>query len=408
MVVDAVALILIPFVQIGLSFWASIASVVGAMVMVTIPGRLDLTAQAGSAWRLVVAALMMAPLLANIDTTMVEVLRVGREIVFFLLMTAMFSARSSASRDQMRTVERSAVAVLTAMTALVLVQIFYNFRAQYFGIPQDWFIANELTLPGELDLIYGAIYGYLRPTGTFGEPSYLGFICLSIGLAFLPLVSTSRNSRIIVGLVCAIALLARSASFLVALACVFGPFFLRKSVMSPGRFAALLLAVAVALFASDSIQETLTRLLSIGGENVDSSLSARLLGAAFIMPEYLTQHPFGVPFTKLEPALRAIVGVVIGPYGDNAVWGLFYVYGVLGPIVLFAVLQAAPDGMTRIYVFMCMQFNGLFFAMDKFAVMSICLGIYNRATSMAEADRARQSSGAVPSGFGVGAGVARA
>ncbi len=83
------------------------------------------------------------------------------------------------SDSELNVPDRGVITTITIITSgmllLTLVQS-VMLQRMYIGIPKSFFIQNENTLPTLLDMIFARI----RPMGTFGEPSYLGFYATSL------------------------------------------------------------------------------------------------------------------------------------------------------------------------------------------------------------------------------------
>ena len=79
--------------------------------------------------------------------------------------------------------------LLTALAAGYLILAWMQARAyaegRYLGFPAEWFAQESGTIATDLALIYGP--DSLRPAATFSEPSYFGFVLLSLSLMLVPL-----------------------------------------------------------------------------------------------------------------------------------------------------------------------------------------------------------------------------
>jgi hypothetical protein len=365
-------IVILPFIQLGVSYYASVG-VVGGLILLwyqrwhlgTLLDRLLLP-------RLAIVALMVAftwgyPAAAN------DLLRAIREAVFYFLLTG---CSGWILHDRRRGVAGAAkyIRILCAgLLALVLLQTLFLARGVYFGIPQGLFSQNAGTIAGELDLYYSDI----RPNGSYGEPSYLGGVCLCLMFALSPLLFKSRVVRQSVALAFCTVLLSRSFSGI-----VFYALMLFASVWRLGRNVAAKIAVVtmivvvcvLVLNTENTISSRLERLKS--GD--DYSSMARIVQPLTVIPEILARSPTGIPMNDfLELGYIPMVGVYAEELTHNGLLNLVINYGWLGLLAIIVWLYTLPDLNSRIYVVLLSLQNGALLTPDKFVLIALSLMIYN-------------------------------
>ena len=392
-----IILMLLPFVQIGITYYLSVQTAAATLIFVStakyaLKNSALTFALVGFTALLMVLALMSWPDIENPD-----LLKRVREALFFSMMCLF--CRGFAGRSPFQINKRShmpIVLVSGALAAFAAVQFVFLSAGKYFGIPKAFYIANEGTLPGLLDLMYAR----QRPFGTFGEPSYLSFVLISLFVMLSPLVDAalSRNARAAtensgraqwIGSASSLSLagclaiaiagaLSQSLSFYLAF-----PLFLYVCVIRNARlrikwtFGIVVIFTLVVALGSTLASPVLNR-VSSGG--TDSSTSARITKPLQIIPQYLFEHPLGAPFSKLVEAISPIsteYGVPAIEIGHNALFNSFFNYGMIGFSCLALVVSAPKQKVLKLYVFTCLFFNGGIFSVDKFFVVTLTVAVYS-------------------------------
>jgi hypothetical protein len=381
------ALMIVPLVQIGYTYWLSAGLVCVLLGLWAARDRIAAGVWPGRAI-MPVLMLMYVPLAYSQSADIPDdVLRISREAVLLAIMYFASVASAASSRiepmrlREFRRIELTALAIVILLLVLAVVQVFFLARGRYFGLPQPWFVINGGALPSELDLKYSA----LRPSGTFGEPSYLGFIVLSIMVMLSPMILKSRRTMIVLVACLVCGLISRSASFLLGSLVI-----LFAAVATGGhderervtRTLLGIMAIAVAVVAA-SYLGLLSRFTGSGG--VDSSTQLRIFTPLRILPDYLWDHPFGLPVSQLMGELRYYVLSFLDPLPvDNALANLFFQYGIGTAFLIVAMIIAVQrTWVLRAYVVCSMMFNGGFLTIDKCAMFLIVLVVYEAASRYA-------------------------
>ncbi len=384
----AILLSLVPFTQLGLSYYASVQTVMASILAARITPNLRFIAPW---WWIVILAIACGMLISVVapGATGDDLLRRSREVAFFVLIAAGLRALSGRSPFQVDHRTHFGIAAICGLLFVVTVLQFLTLsRGAYFGLPPSLYVANSATLPDLLDLRYS----HIRPFGTFGEPSYLAFVLLSLFVAITPalrhltnrMARNSAGGRLVnpeliylsAGAIAFSGLLSQSLSFYLAF-----PALLYFGVIrnAPANFKAAFATVAivgVALMLGNTLTSGVVDRLSSGS---DLSVAARLLVPAQVVPEYIIAHPFGTPFSNLVYSVTelssqyGLTGVAIL---QNAFLNMFFNYGV-GGIACIVILITAPRNIfLGTYVVFCTMFNGSIFSVDKFAIIVLCTSLY--------------------------------
>ncbi|MBF7012799.1 hypothetical protein QUC32_24545 [Novosphingobium resinovorum] len=379
-------LMLIIFIQVGYTYWLSVAVLSASILLIRLRHQL-IAGFKSQPWVPFIFLLMFLPLIfeRSVDFDH-DFLRSGREALFGILMLLIVIG----SRVRPLAVNMSKIAVSLGVVAaflltLVIIQIGALKSGVYFGLPEEAYAFGDDTIPGALDLIYSDI----RPAATFSEPSYLAFICTSILLILLSFFDSTRRMLSSIVIVISVGILSRAASFVVFGGGLSGIFVTR---IVKGRNKLLILGfLALGAVATILIQATLLdgrlnvvdRVLRGGSSTGDASVFDRFFGPMYLMPEYLPTYPLGLPSSLVQRAISA-GAAQIGTNGPallmNGFFNLLFQYGFSGFIIALAFL-VRRDIIVSIYLMSCMMFNGAFFAVDKFVVISMTITIYHAIIS---------------------------
>lgn len=373
------AVLLVPFVQLGITYWVSVQVLVaGIMLFVSlrlIDGRVGIT-QLGIFGIVTGLAFLSLASVPNLDVE--DALRVAREcLVLISIMVGIPALERSGASFRSARLEPAATAAISVIALFTVIQAASLIVRQFPTFPYQWFVANFDTLPDELDLMYSDI----RPSGPFGEPSYLSFatVALLIGIRGL-LFARKSTWLLIVGV--AVVLLSRSLAGYLSLA-------LLSLVVAPRNYRAVMLsmavggiAVVVLLTLSDIDIPILSRIAEISS---DKSTFFRIFAPIQVIGNFLAQYPVGVPFRSLTAALAPYASELGLPAREllhNGISNLVFSYGIVGIIMVILVVCSSRDVAIRLFLFLGMNFNGAFLAPDKLAVLLIMVAL----SSAAQAD----------------------
>lgn len=374
----------LPFVQVGFSYYASVA------LLLLLVGVMHYR-------RFIVAGVKRVPLVIFASVLMLipgvravgadasdDLLRCAREgVLLVLLASGIAGLEFHALKLSYGVRMRWTSWWCAGMLALVAVQILFYARGIYFGLPASWYVMNSSTIATELSLKYSE--GNLRPSGTYGEASYLGFVLLSLGLMVAPLAQ-QRRVQAALALIVGIGLLSRSLSFfLSAILVLLIPMLLNRRNGRRGAIGAALVALPLLMFTQAGA--VLDRLAVAGwSTTADVSTTSRVWAPLSALPSYLIDHPLGLGFKEV-----LIVGPTYYPSSvmlteigfDNGLLNLFFKYGLLGAVVVVALMSASRDPRIRFYLLCSMMFNGDFFSIDKVGIILISVAGYIGAKRVA-------------------------
>ena len=374
----ALIALLTPFVQLGTSYYASIATAM--LVLGLVVWAIPLARGAGRIAPLLIVALFMplSMIDAPSDDRTADFLRIGREATMFvILLSAMAGLPGIELKKRFVPPYRVLAGLAVFFLILALAQTYFLNLGVYFGLPQTWYAQESNTLASDLSLIYTA--DSLRPHATFAEPSYFGFILLSMALMVIPRLGRDRLTLWTLAIIVVAGLLSRSLAFFLALILVI----VIPMVLERGRNAfaiiggMVVLAIPLILFSGSSM---LSRLGSATtASTADASTSDRVFGPLEALPGYLAQYPVGNPIAIADRALIPFLSNRTLDAADilnNALFNFFFAYGFVGFLLVGTILFGSRDLRVRLYMLTCTMFNGAFLAIDKVAIICLTLAIY--------------------------------
>ncbi len=376
-----------PFLQLGVSYYASFG-MLGAMILLWYQRR----QLHGLLRHLLIARLAVFALMVIVTWgypgSGADVLRAAREGVFYFLLTgcAGWRLQTQATRgvaQATRGVAQAATAaglLCAGLLVLVLAQTLFLSRGIYFGIPKAWFSQNAATIAGELDLYYSDV----RPNGPYGEPSYLGGVCLCVLFAFGPLLIRSRVVRGGAVLAMLAVILSRSFSGIVFCLLMMSASLWRLVQSLPTRLAlgAAILSVCTIVATTDN---TITARLDRLNAGEDRSSMARIVQPLVILPDILIRKPTGIPMSDfIALGYLPVVGVYAEELSHNALINLILNYGWVGLLAIGVWLGTLPDANSRLFACLLAMQNGALLTPDKFVLMALSLMIYNSCRAQAK------------------------
>jgi len=364
-------LLCLPFIQLGISYYASFQMLAFLFLLILIPVRFFLYGVQRCG---VILGLMILPVffVINSEESTHDFLKALREFLCYLPLYCALKYRKEISgsiyvNDKIRYVVSSLIVSLFFFT---VVQYFFLKRGVYLSLPYDYYVRNTGTLPDQLDLIYSRI----RPAATYGEPSYLGFVVTSLLVVVLRGYKKSWIKHGLIGCVVLTVYFCQSASGQLA---VFALLFINmlqskaQLVTKIGVILGGLLLVLVAWLANVS---TIERLANIMDKKQEASGYDRLAAPAIIASEVLLNRPFGIADSELAKFItskRAMSREALEGAFSNGFYNLLINYGLSGLILLG--LLIAPiwkDWLVVVYVLLTTSFNGAFLCFDKAAIIT--------------------------------------
>lgn len=367
-------LTLIAFVQLGVSYWLSVG-VFGCLGIFFVRKRnIALLFDRHLALRGLTAILMPFAVAVSPDAEIGDVLFACREGLFLFLLTGAFSWSWPASQEPRRTnIATKILMFAIAMLILVVLQSISLRTGRYLGVPAGWYASNQITIPTEQALGLG----FSRPNGTYGEPSYLGGVCLTLIFALSPLILSSRSATRAAAVLFITTVLSTSLSGVLSIFAYCSQLAWRRVRSSAALFilfVALLLIVLVLLLTENSISERLSNISS----GHDVSAWTRIFAPLMLIPDVFSHSVLGYPksvFTDL--GYINSIGVKADELGHNALLNLLIGYGVVGFLALFTLFRCAKTANKKLFVFLIACQNGALLAPDKFAMLSFSFMVYN-------------------------------
>lgn len=359
-------LVCVPFIQMGYQYYLSTMILAFALAICLLRPKDALSL----APRLVlVLILMLLPVVFYLNSGHVvhSLLRAGREyLCFALVYVFLVRAKHVASRGQpnMAIVNGGLVILAVGLLCFVIVQYVFLKRGIIIFLPAEYYITNINTIPTALDVQWV----HVRPSASFGEPSYLGFIVTSLLVIILYVVKKKKTKLLLIACILVTVLFASTLAGVISCFSLVFLFFWRSARKPEVRTALLMASVLVVTLASlsgyDSISKRITNLTD---KNVESSGNARIIGSLEIAGKVMLSSPIGIPTDELSST---------SDLGEtaNGFMNLIINYGVTGILIMVLFVRAARKNTVLVtYLFFASMFNGGILAFDKAAIMSLVI-----------------------------------
>ncbi len=319
--------ILLPFVQIGFSYFACVGTLLALPALSAV--RLSLLSSIRSYDFIavfLVAAILTASLFNEADPIDALVRAIRESAIFFLMVLYGKVNLKSQNKGHHDKYLRIMLYLSSIMVVLCLVQILFIRKGVYFGIPIEFFARNAGTLPDEMDLIYSDV----RPSGTFGEPSYLSYVMFSIMVIVSPLVLQKKRLADGVFLVAFLAIFLSRSGLGFLFAGALTAYILTKKNIMFGVYAGLTVLLTLFVFSEYiPVFERFTSIATAGSSKGSGFM--RLYVPLITLPEHIASNPFGISRTNMN--LEAYVGdypVQWKSITDNGLFNPMFSYGLVG------------------------------------------------------------------------------
>lgn len=384
------ALLAFPLIQIGFTYYLSTGLVLILLLMWTVLAQLSRSTVGVQSFFLIIPFLFLNLIWGTGRFDIADFLRNLREGVFFAIsLVALRLAVTQPVTLNAKRIVQVMLALVVGMLILTVVQMVFIRRGIYLGLPEEWYISNAAALPGELDLKYSKI----RPAGSFGEPSYLGFFLFSLIIMLVPMLERSSRCRWTVGLAIVCGLLSQSVSFILAMAILSAVWVGRSNLAVTQKIVlgAMLVVGTFGVFVL--IDGLLERFASIGSGE-DSSAQYRIVMPFLMIPSFLTEFPFGKAFSELPAILSPMASRLGWGYEapmDNAMANLVFIYGLIGIALIAIIASVARDAVLRSYILLAMFFNGGIFTIDKCSMILLVCVVYRSMVGTAGRLRLREA-----------------
>ena len=380
-------LLALPFTQFGHGYWTSVQ---GAMFLLVVLFIRKTISTLDFLLFTIIALTMLSSLLGHLyaDTLFHSFLRIIRQIVCIYVIVC--AAGTVSWRPKPFFFDRLLPIVILALSLMVVAQ-FVTYAA--FGwsrlfVPAEFFIGGLSTIADrviELGMARGFVAS-VRASGPFAEPSYFGFVALSLAMLIFRGVPGPRRQFVLLGALLVALVCSKSASG-VPLLVLLSLFAFRKqlTVLHWFGIAAALVAglVAAELLLKFSLVE---RLINITDPVLEQSGYLRLVLPFKHIALVLQHKPFGVPLSEFftfashhfqeyasgtfNPVER-MTGVASGT--DNAFLNLFLSFGFGAFVIIGALPFIVKDKLTLVYLLFVSQFNGDIMGPDKAAIIALAI-----------------------------------
>lgn len=368
-------IVLLPFMQIGVSYWlAGHIALLSCLVFADLK-RLKKYFLSNQVWlrALGAYALVLSAALYS-DVSSGDMLYSTREAFCFYLIAGSGGLLLFPSPSEMEKLLRVLAVFSIFMFFLTLIQTAFLAQGVYFGLPQDWFVINSGTLPDELDLLYSRI----RPMGSYGEPSYLAAVCLTLMFGVSQMWDHSHKVRWIILCLLFVILLSRSMSGILSATLIIS-FVLLKSRMS--GFYVIISVFFLALMFLGVIYFELgifARFNSISrGEDV--SFLVRVWEPLKALPVMLVEFPTGIPFRILLDQPYVSSELIEPRYlVQNGILRMVFTCGFLGVLVWMIIVflyRRKPEFLFLLFILA--NQNGSLFSTDKVVLVSLGFILWN-------------------------------
>jgi len=371
------AAVLIPFLQLGFSFYLSI-QVLAVFLAIKILGLKNYVKTIID--NLGLLSLFLITALLSVSG-MNDLLFVFRQMLMFCVVVSavMYNPSVGSKPFDDRLLKDLLILIVVIEAVICFLQAYYFSRGVYFAIPYDWYVINGGILEtSSLALEYGT---RLRPVGTFGEPSYLALVA---NLIFLVLNASLRDKVRKYGLLIAVVsvnILCGSLSGLMFFCAIY--IISVRSISVPKIVVsgtAVIILLAAALWG---VEEFRSRVFGVLLAGEDRSAFVRL-EVPLRMVEYVLLSGLGgvYPDNVVEgfQSLSAEIGYEIDEVSDNAALNFLINYGWFGLIILVGFVmklyKRLSDPRVAMIVFYSSMQNGSLLSFDKAFLVAFILVIY--------------------------------
>jgi hypothetical protein len=378
-----ILILLIPAIQYGLNYFASVAAVMFVLVawhtrMRILPLQSALVVLAFS-----LSLLWTALFLPEAPNFLRETrLAAGLLLLFWML-------AGTPRYDLSRFSGVWPLLVLAGLALFALAQAIGAKKGIALYMPKSIFINSDDISLASSWVEHAKEHGYdwvIRPSAGFSEPSYLGGASLVLNFICL---HTLRGRQRIAATCLALAACAVSQTFygLISNLLITGVFYHRRFdkvlMVSLGMLALML--VALPIFAAEPGR--LENILS--GNDVSATLR---ITQPFELIGYLLAHdPFGVPLTVASDYFQQ--HGLIEPFEDgpfhNGGLNLFFAYGWLGFPLFVMLLRVTGSGICALFMVLLMAQNGAPLDFDKIVMLTLAIQIVRSTKNPARAIPAR-------------------
>lgn len=328
--------------------------------------------------------LVVIPHLFSPDDFSVDALyRSLREAACFFVLVVLKTVRLNFSVESQARIGRAIwilMIALLVMSALQAVDLKLS-RSELFFVPYALFAPPNI--PGgcwtvaacwlQFEQAHG-ILTVIRPSATYSEPSYLGFIVLCLVFVSQNVLKGRHGGKMaFIAAAMATVLLAQTTSGIISIVIML----LFTTRPSPAKtagiiLAALLFATGAGLVMSDRVTDIM--------RGTDMSFLARFIYPFQAVSQVLEKgYVLGVPSESLAKLVSSEVLAATdlsAGASDNGLINMFLLYGICGGIAMLAILFLRCSFPEIVFLVLSMQFNGSIFTYDKATLISLSLILF--------------------------------
>jgi hypothetical protein len=379
---------LIPLIQLGLSIYISFQMLSFLALLFLIDYRC-----VGKNLLLFIgmSLLMLISTLAYIDSPAFihSFSRVIREIICIAVIISICASKKNEIRYYGAIKTTVTVFVVVMLVSLVLQYVAYNyFSSTAFFVPSNFYIAGFSTLAdtwGNFAADKG-IAIKIRPSSFYAEPSYLGFIALSMAAMVLKIFNDGQRKTILLLILFVSLLISQTLSGIIAFWILVSGYYFNDIRRIPVYVPVLILLLMPVYFIFFPLPEFVIRLLNVFNQTEELSGFIRLVLPFELISKVMAHSPLGVPQDELLAFLRqpavgiepemlqrnATFGIQIAGL-DNAFLNLFIFYGVTGFLLIWTFAMKIKDPLLLLYIALAALFSGSIFSFDKTVVISVVI-----------------------------------
>lgn len=407
-------LLALPFTQLGFGFWTSVQGVMFLLVVIFIRKNIS---RVEFLLFTVIALTMLLSLAGHLyaDTLFYSFVRLVRQIIAMYIIVC--AATTVSWRPKPYFFDIILPIVVLALSGMVVAQ-YVSYKV--FGwsglfVPASWFFGGLATLADRL-IELGTVRGFvadIRASGPFSEPSYFGFVALSLGLLVVRGVQGRWLKVVLLGSLLVALVCSKSASGVPLF--VLLVLFAYRARLSALHWIGIVVAVAAGLATAELLLDfhLVERLINITDPVREPSGYVRLVLPLKHIALVLQHKPFGVPMSEFFTftsrhteaystggfnPVELIAGVSTGT--DNGFLNLFLTQGVGALVVIGLFIFIVSDKLTLVYLLFVSQFNGDILGPDKAAIIALAISCRRVVADAVLARRAEVPRFTPPDAFG--------
>ena len=357
------ALILLPFIQLGFNFYVSIQLIVLLLIISFISSEDLMRNLIYGSW---LSLLMTMPIFFELTSDYEhELLLVARLYLGLVIVVTFLQQRKNITYFN-ENIAKIITTICVSLFVFTLVQQQAFSHGVLLVIPQELFIANGDTVQTQLDIDWGA-----RVSATFGEPSYLSFIALTLYVIVLTNFTSSKVKTINLLALWAIIFLSSSLAGLISFTVITLIYLKNRVDFKSFIYIAIPIIILIINIGPLLLSENIIdRIIQNTNLDIDDSTSGRILHAFELVQYAFEYSPIGLTTEQLINHVGE--NIYIG--SDNGILLMFAHFGVTAFFIFgwfFYHVKFRSNQILGIYMFMACIFNGSVFSIDKVAVIGL-------------------------------------